>query len=120
MNHLVSIFRDRPAAEAAALRLAQAGISQDHVHLRDRPRAPVNEVAIQVDEYVAGGIFHEFGKLLDDLLERDEEPEKAATYEDAVRMGEQVVVIVDADDPDEAERAEAALREAGARHVVRH
>jgi hypothetical protein len=120
MTRLVSIFRDRAAAETAALRLAQAGIPDDRVHLRDRPRVPVNETAIQVDEYVAGGIFHDVGKLLDDLLDHEAEPEKAATYDDAVRMGEQVAVIVDADGPDEVERADAVLRESGARHVVRH
>ena len=120
MTHVVSDYRDRPEADAAARRLADAGIPAEHVHVQHRARTPVNETSVQVDELAAGGIFHDIGKLLDGLLGQRRPPEEAATYEDAVRMEAEVAVIVDADSVDEVERAEAILREAGARHVVRH
>ena len=84
MTHVVSVFRDRPEADAAARRLADAGIPAEHVHVQHRARTPVNETSVQVDELAAGGIFHDIGKLLDGLLGQRRPPEEAATYEDIV------------------------------------
>ena len=120
MTHVVSVFHGRPEADAAARRLTEAGVPADHVHVQPRARTPTNETSIQVDEYAAGGFFHDIGKLLDGLLGQRPPPDEAATYDDAVRMAAEVAVIVDADSPVEIERAEAILREAGAEHVVRH
>ena len=120
MTRVVSVFLERSAAKAAAERLAEQGVPRAHVHVVDRGVAPANNAAIEADELVTGGMLHEVGKLLDDLLGAREPPEKAATYEEAVRRRDQVAVIVEADDPGEVERAEAVLRQAGATQVARH
>ena len=119
MTLVVSIFFDRAAAKAAERRLLEQGVSGEHVHVRDRGVAPSNETAIELDELAAGGIFHDIGRLIDKVLGQRQPPDKAATYEEAVRRRDEVAVIVASDDPDEVRRAEAVLREAGARHVLR-
>jgi hypothetical protein len=119
MTHVVSIFYDRDAARAAERRLVEHGVAGERVHVRERGVAPSNETAIEVDELAAGGIFHEIGRLIDKVLGAHQPPDKATTYEDAVRRRDEVAVVVDAVDADEIERAEAILREAGASEVVR-
>jgi hypothetical protein len=115
MTHVLSAFVDRADAETAAARLRDAGFPADRTHLVDRP-PPINEGSVILDELATGGMVHSVMSLLDGLFGTVKPERVADDYDDAVVQGG-VAVVVDVDDDAEAERAQAMLKEAGARTV---
>ena len=133
MQTLISAF-DRPAtARNAVERLVRSGFSREDVHLQEAPVAPTTsaedaddrilgdramasaEREVAIDHDVLTGLSHFFGRLFGMGQHR----EHAGTYTEAVRRGNSLVVV-DARDDDEAQRAATLLHDLGAINVDEH
>ena len=136
MQTLISCF-DRPSkARDAVERLVEAGFAREDVHLREAPGArrpvateaedaedravgdravasPEHEIALDHDALAS--LSHFFGRLFG----RDSHADQTGTYTEAVRRGNSLVVV-DARDDEEAERAATLLHHLGAIDVDEH
>jgi hypothetical protein len=119
MQAVISRFDDAEAAQRAARRLADAGFPADRLHLHQQGMPPRNAMGVKLDEYVTGGFITGVLSLLDELLDRPVEPDKAETYDDVVRR-EGVGLSVTVDDAEQAQRVEALLAECGAANIALH
>lgn len=122
MHTALCAFDDHAAAERARGRLLQAGFSRDDVHLqrrgaRDSTNDPDGETRGDMLRH-RGGLEHEVA-LSPDVVERvtgffghlfGRDHPRRGMWDDHVRGG-RTVVVVDAQDEAEAERARALLHE---------
>jgi uncharacterized protein (TIGR02271 family) len=108
MHTVIAAFDDRQDAQRALERLVESGFSRDMVHQQtrddawsdgtDRPRA--------ADE--SHGFFEGIRRFFADLFGADEAEGDAGRYAEAIRRGS-TVVIIDAADESEADRARGLL-----------
>jgi hypothetical protein len=136
MQTLISCF-DRPSkAREAVDRLVEAGFAREDVHLREAAEtrktvatpeedaedravgdravaSPEHEIALDHDALAA--LSHFFGRLFG----RGRHSDQTGTYTEAVRRGNSLVVV-DARDDEEAERAATLLHHLGAIDVDEH
>ncbi|HEY8050782.1 MAG TPA: hypothetical protein VIE63_16550, partial [Ramlibacter sp.] len=107
MQTLISVFDDRMAARKAVNRLVQSGFRHDEVHLREAgPDVPAPD----------RGVLDSLGRFFVSLFGKDHGERAAGAYGNAMERGHSVV-IVDADDDNEAESAAVTLHECGAIEV---
>ena len=130
MHTVISAFDDRQTAQRAVERLVDAGFARDDVHLQE-PTA--DEAADAVDAELGErtmhsaereiafdrGVLTAYGHFFSSLFGLDHPAGHAHTYAEAVRRGKSVVVV-DAPDDQQADRAASLMRELGASdgHVV--
>ncbi|MDB5946279.1 MAG: hypothetical protein JWQ33_1305 [Ramlibacter sp.] len=131
MQTVIGAFDDRETAQQAVEKLAQAGVPRDDVHVQqgeagsgtthaaalqdggtgpgtqDRWQGMESEVALD------RGVLSSIGNFFTSLFGQDHPSGHAGTYSEAVRRGSSVVVV-DARDAQEAERAVTLLHELGA------
>ena len=89
------------------------------MHLHEQGAPVRNATGIRIDEYATGGLFSNLLGLLDGLFKAPKQADEARTYVDLVQH-EAVGLSVIAASDEEAQRAEAALRGAGAMQVAHH
>ncbi len=65
---VVSIFADRPAAQAALDQLAGQGVPEARISLHERTPTSRNAVKLELDELVSGGFISNMSALLDGLF----------------------------------------------------
>jgi uncharacterized protein (TIGR02271 family) len=118
MQTVISAFDDRQTAQRAVDHLTEAGFSRSDVHLEERPgRGDAGSTTTTTtdiagneneDRGMLASIGHFFGSLFG-----DDDAEHAGQYSEAVRRGSSVVVV-DARDEDQAERARDIMERLGA------
>lgn len=115
MKTIISAFEDRAAAERAVERLVDAGFDRDAIHVQEGVAsfglsgASTTTTPTGQDEGVMGSIRHFFASLFGD----DSPAGAGSRYSEAVHRGHPVVVM-DALDEVQADRASAILHELGA------
>ena len=130
MHTVISAFDDSQTAQRAVERLVQAGFARDDVHLQ---AATADAVADAVDAELGErtmhsaerevafdrGVLSSYGHFFTSLFGLDHVAGHAQTYTEAVRSGSSVVVV-DAPDDQQADRAASLMRELGGSdaHVV--
>jgi uncharacterized protein (TIGR02271 family) len=114
---VIGAFDDTATAERAIERLTQSGFDRDDVHLQhkasDDPQQEQHESSGS-----KGGFFARLFGMDDDYPQESRTQQNqyaghASTYDEAVRRGS-AVVVVDAHDEPQADRASALLHELGA------
>ena len=131
MHTVISAFDDSQTAQRAVERLVAAGFARDDVHLQeptaeeagDAEDAELGERTMHTAEREVAfdrGVLSSYGHFFTSLFGLDHPAGHAQTYSEAVRRGKSVVVV-DAPDDQQAERAMSLMRELGANegHVVR-
>ncbi|MEO8655939.1 MAG: hypothetical protein ABI409_17575 [Ramlibacter sp.] len=130
MHTVISAFDDSQTAQRAVERLVAAGFARDDVHLQE----PTADEAAEAEDAELGertmdtaerevafdrGVLASYGHFFTSLFGLDHPAGHAQTYSEAVRRGKSVVVV-DAADDQQAERAMSLMREVGAAegHVV--
>ena len=115
MHSVICAFDDRADAERAMDRLVERGFSRDSMHLQGGYEAGTGTSAVSAppgdDEH---GFFHDIGRFFSDLFGPSERSDDAGSYAEAVRRGS-TVLVVDAIDEPEAERARQVMDEMGGR-----
>ena len=115
MHSVICAFDDRADAERAMDRLVERGFNRDAMHLQGGYEAGTGTSAVSAppgdDEH---GFFHDIGRFFSDLFGPSERSEDAGSYAEAVRRGS-TVLVVDAIDEPEAERARQVMDEMGGR-----
>lgn len=120
MQTVIGAFDDTPTAQRAVERLAQSGFDCDDVHLQHgQGDSLAGQQHDEARTQKKGGFFARlFG--MDDAddgrTQQHQHAEHAYTYDEAVRRGS-AVVVVDAHDDDQADRAATLLHELGAMDV---
>lgn len=130
MHTVISAFDDSKTAQRAVLRLVAAGFARDDVHLQepaadavdDAQDAELGERTMHSAEREVAfnpGVLASYGHFFASLFGLDHPAGHAQTYSEALRRGNSVVVV-DAPDDLQAERAMSLMRELGATegHVV--
>jgi hypothetical protein len=130
MHTVISAFDDRQTAQRAVERLVGAGFARDDVHLQeptadavaDAVDAELGERTMHSAEREVAfdrGVLSSYGHFFSSLFGLDHPAGHAQTYTEAVRRGSSVVVV-DAPDDQQADRAMSLMRELGANeaHVV--
>jgi hypothetical protein len=123
MQTLISVFQDRRAAQRAVDSLLDEGFEPDDVHLQEGAH-PAN---IAVASSPAGtpttsrtepdrGVLSSIGHFFVSLFDQDPSSAYPDRYSEAIRRGHPVVVI-DARNEEEVDRACAILREHGAADI---
>jgi hypothetical protein len=109
MHTAICAFDDRARAEQAMEGLLRAGFARHDVHIEHRHQ----------DSEGDRGVLSSFGHFFASLLGRDNPSGHADTYAQHVERGG-YVVVVDADDASQAQRARTLLQEmqGGEVHVV--
>ena len=119
MQTVIGAFEDRQTAQQALERLVQAGFGRDDVHVQE---GAAGGAASAMSSDTRGGseqgqedrgVLESIGYFFASLFGEDRPTERSAVYTEAVRRGTSVVVV-DAQDDDQAERASALLHELGA------
>lgn len=128
MQTVIGVFDDRSSAERAVTRLTETGFDRSDVHLEPAGAAATGtstSTSTRLDssgtERRADGddkgmmesIGDFFANLFGSGVDSDPHRAHAGRYSEAVRRGSHVVVV-DADDEDDAERAADVLNELGA------
>ena len=111
MQRVIAAFDDRLTAEQALERLVQAGFDQDVIHLQEGGTRGATATSAD-DRGDDRGVLESIGHFFTSLFDEDR-PTSSAVYAEAVRRGTSVVVV-DAQDDDEADRAAALMHELGA------
>ncbi|HMA08093.1 MAG TPA: hypothetical protein VKP68_09530 [Ramlibacter sp.] len=127
MHTVISAFNDSQAAQRAVQRLVDAGFARDDVHLQapsadDVQDAELGERTMHSPEREVAfdrGVLSSYGHFFTSLFGLDHPAGHAQTYTEAVRRGKSVVVV-DAPDDQQADRASGLMRELGGSdgHVV--
>lgn len=114
MHTAICAFRDRARAEEALAALERAGFARDDLHMEFKRALAEGSPAAAPDdgapEAADRGVLSSFGHFLASLLGRDNPSGRVDTYAQHVERGA-CVVVVDADTPEEAQRARALLQE---------
>jgi stress response protein YsnF len=125
MQTVISAFDDRQTAQRAVERLVDMGFDRADVHLQEAPaddaaRTRVGDLTMDsAEREVAAdrGVFASIGDFFSNLFgDDDRRSNYAGTYSEAVRRGSSVVVV-DAQDEEQAERAASLMHELGAMDV---
>ncbi|MCD6078987.1 MAG: hypothetical protein K0R89_2931 [Ramlibacter sp.] len=120
MHTALCAFDNRGRAERARDSLLQAGFASHDVHIEHR-HAPAESSGATDDQRDAAdrGVLSSFGHFFASLLGRDNPSGHADTYSQHVERGA-FVVVVDADDSAQAQRARDVLQglQAGELNVV--
>lgn len=118
MQTVISVFEDRQAAQRAVDRLLEEGFKPDDVHLQEGT-AQANTAMASIRGAAAGaqtgserGVLSSFGYFFVSLFDQDPPSGYPDRYSEAVRRGHPVVMI-DATDPEQAQRALAIVQEVG-------
>ena len=111
MQTVISAFDDRELAQRAVDRLVELGFDRDDLHIQSG-----RETRTDTDTSAAAGgdddgFFHRVARFFADLFGGDD-TDDSGRYAEAVRRGS-TVLIVDARDDAQAERARSALEELG-------
>lgn len=122
MQTVIGAFDDRAQAQRAVDQLVQGGFDRQDVHIEQQEGGSTGGSTTSstmsqpmTDHHPVGGIGHFFAHLFG--TDKDERhSDQADTYHEAVRRGSSVVVV-DARDDQEAERAVTCLHDAGAINV---
>lgn len=118
MQTVIGAFDDRSQAEQAVQRLTQMGLDREDIHIEHQP-ASDTRMAGEADEGVhedRRGFFARLFGLDEDNPADSPWRHTADTWDEAVHRGS-AVVVVDARDDAQAERAAVCLHEAGALDV---
>jgi hypothetical protein len=112
MHTAICAFDDRARAEEAMQRLLQAGFPRHDVHIEHKHTTGEGDAARKTEkrETHDRGALSSFGHFFASLLGRDNPSGHADTYAQHVERGG-CVVVVDADDAAQAQRAQALLQE---------
>jgi uncharacterized protein (TIGR02271 family) len=116
MHTVICAFDDRADAQRAMDRLIERGFSRDMVHLQggyeggDASTSGSSSAANHTGE--SQGFFHSIGKFFSELFDSDDNAGEAGRYAEAVRRGS-TVLVVDAVDEQEADRARSVMSEMG-------
>jgi len=129
MQTIIGAFDDTATAQRAVERLVQSGFDRDDVHVEQQQGGQMQQGGLQNETRQQGanwdgqerevgadrrGFFAKlFGMDDDDNLQQNQYASHAYTYDEAVRRGS-AVVVVDAQDDTQADRASALLHECGA------
>ena len=114
MHTVICAFDDRADAQRAMDRLVERGFSRDMVHLQSRESysgAATSDASGTSDDD-DHGFFHSISRFFSDLFGTSDSSGEAGHYAEAVRRGS-TVVLVDAVDEQEAERARDLMDEMG-------
>ena len=120
MHTALCAFDDRARAERARDSLLQSGFAAHDVHIEHRHAPAENPGRTDGQRDVADrGVLSSFGHFFASLLGRDNPSGHADTYSQHVERGA-YVVVVDADEPAQAQRARDVLQglQAGDLNVV--
>jgi uncharacterized protein (TIGR02271 family) len=119
MQTVIGAFDTRAHAEKAMQQLVQDGFDRDDVHLEEHDESAqpgmTGSSSTMQDQQPQGSIGHFFAHLFG-TGDNEQHRSHAETYGEAVRRGKSVVVV-DADDNAQAERAVNCLYDAGAINV---
>ena len=123
MQTVVSVFEDRQTAQRAVDRLIDAGFDRERVHLQEGAAtaniaAVTSPIMATIDPEPGRGVLSSIGHFLASLFNEDQ-PAESKRYAEAVRRG-RPVVVVDARDAEQANRASAIARELGAFDIDEH
>ncbi len=112
---VIGAFDDRASAQRAVDRLVQSGFDRDDVHLQDQQGQEIGtqQGGSTGSEHKGGFFARLFGMDDDAGAQQHPHAQQAYTYDEAVRRGS-AVVVVDANDEQQADRASMLLHEAGA------
>ena len=114
MHTAICAFQDRARAEEALAALVRAGFARDDLHMeykRARAEGQPGSAREGDDQDVADrGVLSSFGHFFASLLGRDNPSGQVDTYAQHVERGA-YVVVVDADDAQQAQQARALLQE---------
>jgi uncharacterized protein (TIGR02271 family) len=118
MHTVISAFDDRAQAQRAMERLIERGFSRDMVHLQSGPAGSTSASASGTqmgsttyhEEH--HGFFSGIADFFSELFGPDDTRGEARHYAEAVRRGS-TVLVVDAADEQEAERAREVMTELG-------
>jgi uncharacterized protein (TIGR02271 family) len=128
MQTIIGAFDDTASAQRAVERLVQSGFDRDDVHVEQQQGGQMQQGGLQNETRQQGGNWDGqerevgadrrgfFAKLFgmdDDNQQQNQYASHAYTYDEAVRRGS-AVVVVDADNDTQADRASALLHECGA------
>jgi len=118
MHTVISSFKDPATAQRAMDRLVEAGFAREDMHMQhyvptgqggmDRTDWEGMEREVAVDP----GVLESVGRFFTSLFGKDNPSVNADAYSQAVARGESVVVL-DADDEQQANRAAKILDEEG-------
>jgi len=106
MHTVIAAFDDRQDAQRALERLIESGFSRDMVHLQARDDAWGDSSDRTADE--SHGFFDGIRRFFADLFGADEAEGDSGRYAESIRRGG-TVLIVDAADESEADRARGLL-----------
>jgi len=111
MQTVISAFDDRELAQRAVDRLVELGFDRDDLHIQSgrETRTDTDTSAAAGDD--DDGFFHRVARFFADLFGGDDAHD-SGRYAEAVRRGS-TVLIVDARDDAQAERARSALEQLG-------
>ena len=117
MQTVIGAFDSQDQAQRAMDRLVKEGFDRNEIHIEkgDPTPKPVTTSSKSTDEKKEGGIGHFFSSLFGTDTS-EEHQHYAETYEEAVRRGA-CVVVLDAKNDAEADKAALLLHEAGALNV---
>ena len=115
MKILISVFENSRAAHSAFDRLLEAGFQRDDVHLQeDLAQGNIAvSAAASTHAHTERGVLSSIGRFFASLFGQDPPIGYVDRYSDAIWHGHPVIVV-EAKDEDEANRASAMLRECGA------
>src|SRR6476620_1606070 len=114
MQTVIGAFETRAHAEKAMQQLVQDGFDRDDIHLEEHAEGgssgTMGSSSASPQHEPVGGIGHFFAHLFG-TDDNEQHREHAETYGEAVRRGKSVVVV-DANDTAQAERAVSCLYDA--------
>ena len=109
MHTVISAFDDRQDAQRALDRLLESGFDREAVHLQSGYEAGDSTTATTTRDADDGdGFFHSISRFFSELFGDDDTDGESRRYAEAIRRGG-TVVVVDAGDDAEAERARSIL-----------
>jgi uncharacterized protein (TIGR02271 family) len=115
MQTVIGAFKDRTQAQRAMEQLVQDGFDRSDMHIEEHQASTSSGGTGSQQNQPMGGIGHFFANLFGTEENFQNHPH-VETYQEAVRRGNSVLVV-DAPDDQEAERAVTCLHEAGAINV---
>jgi uncharacterized protein (TIGR02271 family) len=110
MHTVICAFDDRHEAQRAMERLIERGFRREMIHLQSGHSGTSSGTTATAEE--SHGFFHNIAEMFRDLFGTDDTRGEAGHYAEAVRRGG-TVLVVDAVDEQEAERAESVMSEMG-------
>lgn len=112
MHTVICAFDDRADAQRAMERLIERGFTRDMVHLESGRKGGAHVTGARTDD-ADEGFLESIGSFFSDLFSStDDQVGEAGNYSEAVRRGSSVLVV-DATDQQEADRAEQIMSEMG-------